>query len=447
MFATPIFPSLSSFRGRAVLLLLAILSTHLVCESASAQILSIPYPEPSTNAALHYNNAMLSLTAIPLETREVLSKPIWESFGDSTKEEIASQVAEVVYEGRHALRAAIEGSRLQWCEFGIDYAGHGNGGVMPHAPLMLQLGRLVTLAGIHAQINGEQEEAAVLFFESMHMGHHLASQPTLIEALMGIEILENAYFSLAFWGARCDRPELVNDAFIRLELSSGHQVFAARTLAYEASIIHRQVDRLLDAYPDGPWAEMLLESMGQYAVGDTEEEMEAKALVEAGKRGIPLEVFKTKEAFRAYAEKFRSVHTSYFRYAATSMGLPCMAKAAKAQQIFDAYKPRFETLGDREFLDVREIANYFSAHEAELCMARVALAIAAERKEQAFPASLDAVKSRFAGTVPVSPYDGSQLEYAVLNNGEDFMVAVPEAKFGEIVMPRVEFSSVRRSAE
>ncbi len=444
MFAHKIFPS---FRGCVVSITLGLLSVLATGAPLSAQILSIPYPEPSTNAALHYNHAMLSLVMIPLEEREVLTKPIWESFGDSSKEEIAAGVSDIVYQGRHALRAAIEGSRRQFCEFGIDYSDHGNGGLMPHAPLMLQLGRLVTLAGIHAQINGQDEEAALLFFQSMHIGRHLASQPTLIEALMGIETIENAYFSMAFWGARCDRTDLVNDAFTRLELTSDSQVFPARTMAYEASIVNRQVDRLLEAYPDGPWAEMLLESMGQYAVGDSEEELEAKAIAEAKKRGIPAEVFKSKDAFRTHAEKFRNLHVSYYRNAATCMGLPCMQKAVKAQEIFDEYQPRFEKMGDREFLDVRAIANFFSTHEAELCMARVALAVAAERKDGKFPSSLEAVKGRFAGTIPVSPYDGSALDYEVLNDGADFLVAVPEAKYGEIVMPRVEFSSVRRQAK
>ena len=426
------------------LIAISIMSTCVAANAASAQILSLSYPEPSNNAAAHYNRALLALSSIPVEDREILARPIWESLGDLSRDQISALLEDLVYQGRHAIRAALHGSSQRVCDFGIDYSDFGHGGAAPHATPMLRLGRLVTMAGIQAQIEGEQEKSALFFFDALRMGRHLANQPTLIEGFVGIEMMENAYFSLAFWGTRCTDTALVGRAFTRLELASESGVNPARTLAYEAAIISRQVDRLLDAYPDGAWGEMLLEAMDEFAASSSDKKLEDKAIEILAKRGIPSEAFKDRRSFEAITERYRKVNTAYFREAATYMALPPMQRAKRTHAMYAKYKPLFEKLGDPNFLDVRQIGNHFATHEAELTMARVALAVCAERKNGKFPASLDAVSDRFAGPVPVSPYDGSLLEYKVLNDGEDFLLVVPEAKYQEMVMPRVEFSSVRQ---
>ena len=58
----------------------AVACVLVIAAVADAQILSTPYPEPSTNAALHYNRALLALGSIPVEQRQILTKPIWEAF-------------------------------------------------------------------------------------------------------------------------------------------------------------------------------------------------------------------------------------------------------------------------------------------------------------------------------------------------------------------------------
>lgn len=425
-----------------VFALLACLATRV-----DAELLSIAYPDPSTNAALHYNRAILLLGSLPSETREILQRPVWATFGDSSREEIAATIADPVFHGRSAIRVAVEGSNKHHCNFGIDYADHGNGGVLPHAPLMLELGRLVTLAGIDAYIRGDAEGAAQLFFNQMRMGRHLANQPTLLEALSGLEMMEQSYFALTLWAARCEDLELCQRGWIRLELASKTDLNPARTLAFEAAILERRIDRTIDAYPDGDWAEMLLEAWGDLPQGRNKTELEAKAKEMLQKRGVSNDAFESQASFREAADRFRKLHTGYLRSAAVTMGLPTLQRQKRAETVYAKYKPKFESMGDDDFLDVRSVAAHFATHDAELAMARVAMAVCSYRTDGRFPKSLNAVNERMAGTLPVSPYDGSDLEYEVMDDGRDFMIAVPEVQVGEIVLPRVEFSTVRRGVQ
>ena len=401
------------------------------------------FPEPSSNAALHYNRAMLSLGAIPLETREVLMRPIWESFGDSTKEQIADLSGSLVYQGRHAIHAALEGSRRANCEFGIDYSDFGQGANVPHAPLMLQLGRLVTIAGIHAQISGQQDQAAEYFLNVMNMGHHLASQPSLLESLVAIEMLETSYYALAFWATRCDSTPLVNEVLNRLTIDAKRDLSPARVLASEADIFDRQVGRIVSEFPDGNWAELLLEAWGEFAAAGSRAELEEKAKAIAIKRGTTNATFQNASAFAVVADRVRKLHTSYLREAAACVALECSARARRAEELYAKYLPQFEAIGDTEFVDVREIGRYFATHEAELMMARIALVAAASREDGKFPANLEQIKARFGGAVPTSPYDGGKVQYSTSDDGQSFSITIPEVAINGISFPRVEFSSVR----
>ena len=78
-------------------------------------------------------------------------------------------------------------------------------------------------------------------------------------------------------------------------------------------------------------------------------------------------------------------------------------------------------------------------------MTRVALAVGASRTDDRFPKNLSAVAPRFSGVMPSSPYDGSQIEYQLLNGGKDFSVTVPAAEAGKVKLPAIEFSSLTDS--
>ncbi len=420
-----------------------LLLTSLPAVVARGQILRAPFPEPSTNAALHYNRAILLLTMVPVEDRVPLEKPIWEAFGDASREEIDKTVAKLVYDTRHVLHAALRGARQQQCEFGIDYADFGHGNVLPHTQPMLQIGRLVTLAAIHAQIHEQWEKAAVLMFQSLRMGRHMTSQPTLVESLVGLEMLENNYYALAFWGSKCPDVRLVKQAFLRLEVGSRLMAEPVVALANEASIIQRQIEQLKAAYPEGAWGEMLCEALGENAAADNLNEQRDKAKQVCIQRGVPAKVFTDKAAFDAMADKIAQTQMSYLTAGAACMHLPPKSRAMRAKVIMESFQDKFKELGDQQMLDLQKIGSFFAAHQAEQTMARVALAVAASRTEQGFPASLESIAAEFSGEMPTSPYDGAPLQYTVLNGGKDFSVAIPAASADGIEFPRVEFSSLR----
>ena len=75
-------------------------------------------------------------------------------------------------------------------------------------------------------------------------------------------------------------------------------------------------------------------------------------------------------------------------------------------------------------------------------MTRVALAAASSRTATGFPESLAEIAPRFSGSVPTSPYDGSEVVYQRLNDGKDFSVTIPAVKSFDLELPQIEFSSV-----
>ena len=357
-----------------------------------------------------------------------------------SKEELRSKLSDLVHDGRHAINTALFGSRQNEADFGIDYSTHGLG-TMPHITPMLHLGRLMTLAGLYAQSNGEWMEAGKRFFSGVRMGRHMSHQPTLIEALTGVEILENNYYALANWAARCPDDKLVEYAFLHFEMLVPDMVNPAHSLAHEASIIDERCERLKAAFPDGPWAEMMLESLGEFVKAKDQDELEKKAIAMCVKRGIPQAAFSDKAKFDTHVDQVKALWVKCMDETAFSMMLPPVARAARCSQIFDAYRDRLKRLGDEGFPNPAEVGNFFAIHQAEMTMLRVALAVAAERTESGFPASLGDVAKRFGGKLPVSPYDGSALVYQTTNNGNDFSLIVNEAKAGGATLPKIDFST------
>lgn len=413
----------------------------IVVGKADAQLLSTHYPEPSNNAALHYNRALLSLGMVPFEQREALSKPIWESFGDASRSEIKTAIGKLAYEGRHAIRAALKGTSCEHADFGIDYSDYGHGVDLPHCQPMLELGRLLCLAGIHAQIEEDWTKSATLLFESLRMGRHMAHQPTLAESIVGVQILENTYFALAFWGSKCPEPLLVKQAFLRFEAATDGILRPAFTLANEASIIERQMERVRSAYPEGPWAEMLLDSLGAFTIAQDKETLEAKAIQLCQERGVPASIFESKASFDDYVSKLSRVRANYFRSLAACMTLPPNRRHGAATSVYDRAKAQISNFSKSELMAPDYLVSVFATHSAERAMTRIALAVAASKTNAGFPASLDAVAPVFSGDLPTSPYDGNPMLYQLLNDGKDFSVTVPASVSGEVQLPEIQFSS------
>ena len=139
-------------------LLVALLAAFAPVDTAAQEVFTEAFPSASSNGAMHYNSAMLSLSTIEPARRALLAEPIWAKVRSLSKEQLRSQLSEIVFEGRHVIIAAMLGSEQNEADFGIDYSAHGLG-TMPHVAPMLRVGRLMTLAGLHAQSTGDWKTA------------------------------------------------------------------------------------------------------------------------------------------------------------------------------------------------------------------------------------------------------------------------------------------------
>lgn len=411
--------------------------------AANAQELNVSSPKPSDNGALHYHRAILALSVVPLEERKPLAEPIWNVFGESTKDEISQAISQLALHSRHAIRAARKGTDQADADFGIDYADIDANGSLPHAQPMLQLGRLLTLVGIGKQIDEDWENAAELFFSSMRLGAHMAKQPTLIESLVGVEVFENNYYALAFWATKCPDIELAKKTYARLQ-NSNFSVKPARTIAYEAKIVEQQIEALKGEYPKGDWSEMLLASLGEYApVGASLEHHAGKTKEICIKCGMPATAFASKAAFDSYIDKIRDVRKVYLGKVASCMSATTASERLQtAAQLTKEYAPQFKQLGDNHILDAPRIAGFYLTHSAQMQMAQVAIAASANRSDGKFPGRLQDIKSLDA-TSTKSVYDGSEIEYKALNGGKDISIRIRAAEVAGTPLPVIEFTSVR----
>ena len=74
---------------------------------AVGQPLDMPMPRTATNAAIHYQRAILFLSAVDQEYRETLLKPIWEIVTPTATEADLAKVDELLIVSRHAIRSLV----------------------------------------------------------------------------------------------------------------------------------------------------------------------------------------------------------------------------------------------------------------------------------------------------------------------------------------------------
>ena len=96
----------------------------------------------------------------------------------------------------------------------------------------------------------------------------------------------------------------------------------AGTLRYEASILRLQFEELKNAFPDGPWAEMVLESVNETVPEADGEALREMAISACVKRGVPKQIFHDPKAFEKHVEKLSQLHVRYTEASATCMTLP-----------------------------------------------------------------------------------------------------------------------------
>ena len=425
--------------GRVTLLIAASL---IWVNSAAGQggTLAEPFPAPATNAALHYQRALLHLAQMKTADSEFLEQPIWQvvdQVGD--QESFSQELLNTLYQGRRAIQSGITGARMDHCNFGIDFSQRGASTEMPHVEPMVRLGRLMTLRGAYAEVKGEWDEAAVIYVDGIRMGRHLTHQSTLLEVMAGTEILRNNYFALAHWAAQCPSRQLVARAFGALETLSTSLVNPAQAITREAGILRSEFQQLKAAYPNGPWAEMILESMGLDVPDDSDAAREA-AIAACVSRKIPKKVFDDPKTFRSFVTRVEKESGRFTEAMAAAMTLPLEARITRGKALFDKYQQILVMLSGDVVLNPAEVGAYFGLHEAELAVTRVALAVSASKSDQ-FPASLDDVAARFGGNVPVNPYDGSAIQYSRHDDGKGFRLLIPATEVAGVGLAKVNFDT------
>ncbi|MGI9429392.1 MAG: hypothetical protein ACR2NM_12090, partial [Bythopirellula sp.] len=142
-------------------------------QSAVAQAsLSEPVPRTALNGAIHYQRAILFLTAVDPAKREVLQQPIWKIVTPTTSDAEIGKLNELLIESRHAIRAALVGADQSSADFGMDIRQYMVSSLIPHNRSMVHLARLVALVGIHRESQGKYREAAEVYFSALRMGRH-----------------------------------------------------------------------------------------------------------------------------------------------------------------------------------------------------------------------------------------------------------------------------------
>lgn len=414
--------------------------------NAQTGTLAQPFPQPSPNAALHYQRGLLLMSSLDESDRSVLQQEIWKTLpGLRPGPEAAGRLKRMLYRARSATDAAGKGSRLQYCDFGIDFSDAGAATVLPHVQPMVELGRLLVLRGAYSQSQGEWNEAAVIYFDALRMGRHLAQQPTLLEAVAGMQIQDGSFYALAHWASACPNHSSVARVFGLFETLSNDLVRPARTLAYETSILAMDYDRLRQTHPDGPWGTTVLTLLGETPGADERANREGaiKACVEAG---VPAKVFEDAKSFQKYLAERKQLEVRFAEAAANAMNLPAEARIQRGRKLYQRYEKKIGAIGRSSLLDPAEIGAMFAAHEAKTNLLRLALAVASARDEQGFPVNLDRITSGFGNRIPVSPYDESSIRYEMFDEGKSYQLMIDEVRVGDVVLPRVEFTTASPDA-
>jgi hypothetical protein len=296
------------------------------------------------------------------------------------------------------------------------------------------------LRGAYEESQENWDEAAVIYFDGLRVGRHMTHQRTLLEAIAGMQIQENNFFALARWAARCPEPGLVARAFGLFESMSHGLTDPARTLASETAILALEFDQIKKTFPNGPWGEIILESLGVTPIDD-EQENRKQAVAACAKLGVPRTIFQDVKSFRRHVDRLAKLETRFAEAAAAAMQLPPKARIERGQRLYERYTKAVGIIGERGILNPAEIGALFAEHEAMATVLRCSLAVAARRSDRGFPDELADIAGGFGGTVPTSPYDGSAPRYEVRGDGKAFRIAVKEVRVNNVTLPRVDFNS------
>ena len=186
---TPMFSIINHSTGSrpqcSVLSLAVLMVFSSLLLPAAGQSLDMPVPRTATNAAIHYQRAILFLSAVDPAKREILLKPIWEIVTPTSTEADLAKVDELLIESRHAIRSALVGTNQTEANFGLDIRQYMIASYLPHTHPMTDLGRLLALHGLQRQSTGNWQAAARIYLSVLRMGRQLNRQTTLSMAPVG----------------------------------------------------------------------------------------------------------------------------------------------------------------------------------------------------------------------------------------------------------------------
>ena len=257
MISGQVFSSIRSKR-MSVLPGCVVALSSLMTSADWAQDIRQPLPNGSSNAALHYQRAILLLANVDDQQRKLLQEPIWKIVTPQMTAAEQDAITQLLFAGRHAIRAGMIGSQQNAADFGADLTAYGSALYLPHAEPLQSVANLVALYGMHQQGDEHWADAAETFLSVIRMGRHLTEQLTLGESTKGIRILETGYYCLATWAARCPDRELIAAARQSLLAAGTDAVSPLPALSTEAAIVDLRLTQLQEAYPAGNWPEILL---------------------------------------------------------------------------------------------------------------------------------------------------------------------------------------------
>ena len=226
---------------------------------------------------------------------------------------------------------------------------------------------------------------------------------------------------------------------LALHAASSQVVSPSRALSFEASVLELTLDDVQLAYPDGNWAEIVLQAVDAKPEASTPEAMRAAAKAAVIERGVPESVFADVESFETHIEKLREAHADYYRQTIACLNQPVGSAVKRGQEIYDKFTPRLKALGDPDILNPGQIAAYFAVHEAELRLANLVLAISAQKQDEQFPQDLSGVAQQFGGQLPENPLGTGPVVYRPTADRHGFEIHFAGTQIAGIDLPKVGF--------
>lgn len=407
--------------------------------TATAQQLRHPLPNGSSNAALHYQRGMLFLNEVAPQHEKLLTEPLWSVVTPQMTNDEQNAITELLWEGRHAIRAGMLGSQQVAADFGGDLRAYGAALWLPHVRPMQKVANLIALYGMHQQGDEQWAGAAETFLSVVRMGHHLTEQLTLGESVKGIRILESAYYCLVTWGAHCPDSELITAARQALLATRAGSISPLAVIANEAATVELRIHQLQAAYPDGNWPEILLAAINVPLAAQHNTDWREFAKAEVVKRGVPATVFESSEAFDKYLATMRDTNERFYARTLAALSLPPEQAIIAGQRVHAEFADQLSRLGDPHVLSPAEIAAYYAAHEGAFRLLDVTLALCAQRDGELFPPDLTGLQDTFPGGLPVSPVGHKPVEYQVNTDRNGFRISFPSTKVGEVEVAEVAY--------